>query len=158
MAQLATQSTRLTTGRASDVLMGRISSRDGPTPIQRLFQHERWEPAHDIRHSMDIGVVGIGGRLLDLVKLARISGLPHTIADLLIEGPLLLKNLQEALAMTKRCEDVCEDFEKHWPAEMIREWKEMKRRWEVDPTQPDPYVVVEKGKMVIHVTPLILTP
>ena len=60
--------------------------------------------------------------------------------------------------MTKRCEDVCEDFEKHWPLEMIYEWKEMKRRWEIDPTQPDPYVVVEKGKLIIHTAPVILTP
>ena len=48
--------------------------------------------------------------------------------------------------MTAQCEEACSDFEKHRPAGMIHEWKMMKRRWEIDPTQPDPYVLVEKGK------------
>ena len=72
------------------------------------------------------------------------------IADVLVEGPLLLKNLREAVDMAKRCEDACEDFEKHRSPGMIHEWKMMKSRWEMDPTQPDPYQVVEKGKTAIH--------
>ncbi|KAF9643122.1 hypothetical protein BDM02DRAFT_3104848, partial [Thelephora ganbajun] len=60
-------------------------------------------------------------------------------------GPLLLKNLREAVHMVKRCEDTCKDFEKHRPPSMVHEWKMMKRRWEMDPSQPDPYLVVEKA-------------
>lgn len=74
-----------------------------------------------------------------------------------MEGPLLLKNLQEAYDMTKLCEDACRDFEKCTPTNLIDEWKTMKRRWEIDLTQPDPYVVVEKGKAVSHTTPSTLT-
>ncbi|KAF9642006.1 hypothetical protein BDM02DRAFT_3065727, partial [Thelephora ganbajun] len=59
-------------------------------------------------------------------------------------GPLLLKNLHEAVHMVKRCEDTCKDFEKHRPPSMVHEWKMMKRRWEMDPSQPDLYLVVEK--------------
>jgi len=33
----------------------------------------------------------------------------------------------------------------------------MKRNWEIDPSQPDPYAVVEKGKVVIHTAPSLLT-
>jgi len=67
-----------------------------------------------------------------------------------MKGPLLLKNLKEALDMAKQCEDICEDFEKHQPPETIHEWKMMKRRWEIDSSQPDPYQVIEKGKLVVR--------
>ena len=59
--------------------------------------------------------------------------------------------------MAKWCEDICQDFEKHRPAKMVHEWKAMKRRWELDASQPDPYVLPEKGKTVIHATPPPLT-
>ena len=68
-----------------------------------------------------------------------------------MQGPLLLKNLREALDMAKRCEEVCEDFEKHRPPEVIHDWKMLKRRWELDPSQPDPFVLVEKGTTVVRV-------
>ena len=58
--------------------------------------------------------------------------------------------------MAKRCEDICQDFEKHRPTRMVHEWKVMKHRWEVDPSQPDPYAVVEKGKAVIYAAPSLL--
>lgn len=61
-------------------------------------------------------------------------------------GPLLLKNLREAVNMVKKCEAACEDFEKHSGPKIIHEWRMMKLRWEADPSQPDPYRVVEKGK------------
>ena len=80
-----------------------------------------------------------------------------TTADVPIEGPLLMKNLQEALDMTVQCEDVCKDFEKCVSPETINEWAMMKRRWEIDPTQADPYVVVEKGKPLAHPASSILT-
>lgn len=63
-----------------------------------------------------------------------------------VEGPLLLKNLREAVDMAKRTEDTCEEFEKHRPDGMVHEWEIMKRRWEVDSSQPDPYQVIEKGE------------
>ena len=59
--------------------------------------------------------------------------------------------------MAKRCEDICEDFEEPRSARMIHEWKVMKCRWEMDPSQPDPYMLPEKGKIVIHATPSLLT-
>ena len=59
--------------------------------------------------------------------------------------------------MAKRSEDVCQDFEKHRPARMIHGWKMMKRRWEIDPSQPDPYAMVEKGEMIVHTTSSLLT-
>ena len=68
-----------------------------------------------------------------------------------------MKNLREAVDMAKRCEDVCADFEKHRPAGTIHEWKMMKRRWEMDQSQPDPFRVVEKGKTAARVTLSSLT-
>lgn len=69
---------------------------------------------------------------------------------MLVEGPLLLKNLREAVDMAKQCEDICKDFEGHQLPRTIREWEVMKRRWEVDPSQPDPYQVTEKGETVVY--------
>ena len=54
--------------------------------------------------------------------------------------------------MEKRCDDICQDFKKHRPTGMIHEWKMMKCRWEIDPSQPDPYVVVEKGETNVCAT------
>lgn len=71
------------------------------------------------------------------------------IADTLMKGPLLLKNLHEALEMAKQCEDICKDFEKHKTRGMIHEWEMMKRKWEADPLQPDPYQVTEKGETTV---------
>jgi hypothetical protein len=79
--------------------------------------------------------------------------LSFAISHVLVEGPLLLKNLREAHEMTKRCEDICQEFEKHRPPGTIHEWKMIKRRWELDSSQPDPYVVVEKGKATAHTIP-----
>ncbi|KAF9778389.1 hypothetical protein BJ322DRAFT_1014720, partial [Thelephora terrestris] len=78
------------------------------------------------RHSALDGhwAAGIGGRLL---------------------GPLLLKNLREAVVMARKCEEACQDFEKHRPSSVIHEWKMMKLRWDKDFSQPDPYQVVERG-------------
>lgn len=67
---------------------------------------------------------------------------------MLMAGPLLLKNLCEAVDVAKRCGDSCEDFEKHRPPSVIHEWRMMKLRWEKDFSQPDPYQVLEKGKLV----------
>ena len=58
----------------------------------------------------------------------------------------MLKNLREAVDMAKRSEDICEEFEKHRPDRTVHEWKMMKHRWEVDPSQPDPYQLIEKGE------------
>ena len=52
--------------------------------------------------------------------------------------------------MAKQCEDICKDFEGHQLPRTIREWEVMKRRWEVDPSQPDPYQVTEKGETVVY--------
>ena len=71
-------------------------------------------------------------------------------ADTLMKGPLLVKNLREAAKMAKRYEEICEDFEKHQPGGMVHEWKMMKRRWEMDPSQPDPYRIIEKGEAAFH--------
>ncbi|KAF9777678.1 hypothetical protein BJ322DRAFT_1025606 [Thelephora terrestris] len=60
-------------------------------------------------------------------------------------GPLLLKNLCEAVDMARKCGEACREFEAHRPPSMIREWKVMKLKWEVDPSQPDPYRVVERA-------------
>jgi len=59
--------------------------------------------------------------------------------------------------MAKRCEDICQDFEKHRPAKTIHEWKMMKRKWEINSSQPDPYVLPERGKTVVCTTPSLLT-
>ena len=80
----------------------------------------------------------------------RYPGLHFTTADTLMKGPLLLRNLREAVKMAKRCEDVCQDFEKHQPAATVHEWKMMKRRWEMDPSQPDPYQITEKGETAVY--------
>lgn len=72
---------------------------------------------------------------------------------MLTKGPLLLKNLREAHDMAKRCEDACKDFEKHQPQGTIHEWEMMKLRWEVDPSQPDPYQATEKGEAVVYTNP-----
>ena len=79
------------------------------------------------------------------------------IADSLIGGPLLLRNLHEAVKMAKKCAAACEDFEKHRGPNIIHQWKMMKRRWELDPSQPDPYRIVEKGKIFIKNPPSLLT-
>ena len=60
--------------------------------------------------------------------------------------------------MAKWCEDICQDFEKNRPTRMIHDWKAMKCRWEMDPSQTDPYVVTEKGKTDIYNTLSLLTP
>ena len=79
------------------------------------------------------------------------------VTDTLTKGPLLLRNLREAVEMTKRCEDTCNDFEKHQPPGMVHEWKMMKHRWEIDPSQPDPFQVIEKGEPVAHTNSSTLT-
>ena len=79
------------------------------------------------------------------------------ITDVLMKGPLLLKNLREAVDMAKRCEDICKDFEKHRPPGTIHEWEMMKRRWEMDPSHPDPYRVIEKGEPAVCTNSSILT-
>lgn len=71
-------------------------------------------------------------------------------------GPLLLKNLREAVEMTKKCEDTCKDFEVHRSPEIVNGWKLMKRMWELDPSKPDPYRVIEKGKLTLHAALLFL--
>ena len=68
-----------------------------------------------------------------------------------------MKNLREALDMAKRCEDICADFEKHQPPGTIDEWKRMKSRWEMDPSQPDPYQTPERGEPIVHTNSPILT-
>ena len=72
------------------------------------------------------------------------------ISNALIGGPLLLRNLAEAVKMAKKCAAACEDFEKHWGPNIIYQWKMMKRSWELDPSQPDPYQIVEKGEPFIQ--------
>ena len=97
-------------------------------------------------------------KIIGFGKFYMVSGVAHAISDMLMQGPLLLKNLHEAVKMAKQCEDTCEDFEKHRPPAMVHEWKMMERRWEMDLSQPDPYQVVEKGKTIAYTTPSILTP
>ena len=69
------------------------------------------------------------------------------IIDARTKGPLLLKNLREALNMAKRCDDTCKDFEKHQAEGVIHEWEMIKRTWEIDPSQADPFQVIEKGEI-----------
>ena len=158
MDRAATQDIRSTTGQALVVPTEKTSNLDGLTLIPQLVRHVRWVLAQGIQHLMDIGVDGIGGRSLGSVSFTWYLALFHAISDALMQGPLLLKNLREAVNMAKQCEDTCKDFEKHRPPAMVHEWKMMKRRWEMDPSQPDPYQVVEKGKTTVHTTSSILTP
>ena len=137
--------------------MERISSLVGPTPTQQLFRHVRWVLARGIWRLTDIGVDGIGRRLSGSVSFTCYLVLSHAISDVSMQGPLLLKNLREAMNMAKQCEDTCKDFEKHRPPAMVHEWKMMKCRWEMDPSQPDPYQIVKKGKTTVHTTLSILT-
>jgi len=65
-------------------------------------------------------------------------------------GPLLLKNLNEAVDLVKQCESACADFEQHRAPDVIHEWKMMKLRWEKDSSQPDPFKLVEKGMSVVQ--------
>ena len=158
MDRAATQDIRSTTGQALVVPTEKTSNLDGLTLIPQLVRHVRWVLAQGIRHLTDIGVDGIGGRSLGSVSFTWYLALFHAISDALMQGPLLLKNLREAMNMAKQCEDTCKDFEKHRPPAMVHEWKMMKHRWEMDPSQPDPYQVVEKGKTTVHTTSSILTP
>jgi hypothetical protein len=50
--------------------------------------------------------------------------------------------------MAKKCEDACQDFEEHRSPRVIHEWKMIKLRWEKDFSQPDPYQVAERGKLI----------
>jgi hypothetical protein len=74
MVQVVTQDIRLTTGQALDVPTEKILSPDGPTPTQRQSRHVRWVLVHDTQRLTDIGVGGIGGRLLGLVFFFTLSG------------------------------------------------------------------------------------
>lgn len=71
-------------------------------------------------------------------------------------GPLLLKNLHEAVNMGKKCEKACKDFESQRAPAVIEGWRVMKRTWEMDPSKPDPYKVVEQGKLIIRTAQLVL--
>ena len=132
-----------------DALTERTSSLGGLILIQQPFRREKWVPVHGIQRLMVIGVAGTGGRLSGLVSFHAVSNF-IAFTDTLMEGPLLLKNLREALDMAKQCEDVCEDFEKQRPPAMIHEWKMMKLEWEMDVSKPDPYQLIEKGKTFVH--------
>lgn len=59
--------------------------------------------------------------------------------------------------MAKKCEAACKEFEAHRSPAMIHQWNMMKHRWEVDPSQPDPYRVVEKGILTVFTTLQFLT-
>ena len=48
--------------------------------------------------------------------------------------------------MVKRCVEVCEEFERQTDSGMVKEWQAMKRQWERDPSEPDPYKLAEKRK------------
>lgn len=61
-----------------------------------------------------------------------------------------MKNLREAVNMAKRCAAARDDFERHRDANVIYQWKMIKRRWELDPSQPDPYRIVEKGETFVQ--------
>ena len=63
-----------------------------------------------------------------------------------IVGILLLKNLHEARQMAMQSEGICHDFERQTDAETVDEWQKMKRSWELDPSNPDPYKLDEKGR------------
>ena len=104
---------------------------------------------HDIRHLMGIGVAGIGGRSLVSVRIYALSASTLLLTNILMIGPLLLKNLYEAVDMAKQCESACVDFEQHRAPDVIREWRTMKLRWEKDPSQPDPFKLVEKGMLTV---------
>jgi hypothetical protein len=49
--------------------------------------------------------------------------------------------------MSERCEETCYEFERQTNAETVKEWREMKRSWEQDPSKPDPYKVAEKREL-----------
>ena len=59
--------------------------------------------------------------------------------------------------MTEKCGGICRDFEKNQPPAMVHEWEMIKRRWELDSSQPDPYQVTEKGEIIAHTNLSILT-
>ena len=46
--------------------------------------------------------------------------------------------------MAKRCEKICNDFEKQTNPGMVKDWRAMKCGWEHDPSKPDPYKLAEK--------------
>ena len=110
----------------------------------------------NIHPSMGTGVDGIGTRLSGSVNFT-VSEWTHATADVLMKGLLLLKNLCEALDMVKQCEEICGDFKKHRPPATVHSWKMMKRKWEIDPSQPDLYALVEKGRATVCITLLMLT-
>lgn len=149
MVQAVTPNTHSITGRALGALMEKTSSLGGLTLTQQPFRHERWVLAPDIQHLTATGVAGIGGRFVGLVCIHGCPGLPYVTANTLRAGLLLLKNLVEAIAMAKQCEEACAEFEEHRTPDVIHEWKMMKLRWEMDSSQPDPYQLVEKGMPVI---------
>ena len=46
--------------------------------------------------------------------------------------------------MSKRCAEICNDFEQQTDPGTVKEWQAMKRAWELDLSEPDPYKLVEK--------------
>ena len=129
--------------------MGKTSNLDGLILTPQLFRRGRWGPVHDIRHLTGTGVAGIGGRSLVSVRIYALSVFTLLLTNMLMIGPLLLKNLLEAVDMVKQCESACADFEQHRAPDVIHEWKMMKLRWEKDSSQPDPFKLVERGVLVI---------
>ena len=47
--------------------------------------------------------------------------------------------------MARQCEEICRDFERQTDPGTVKEWQAMKRDWELDQSNPDPYKLVEKG-------------
>ena len=46
--------------------------------------------------------------------------------------------------MSEHCEETGYEFERQTSTETVKEWCEMKRSWEQDPSKADPYKVTEK--------------
>lgn len=46
--------------------------------------------------------------------------------------------------MAGQCEKICRDFERETEPGIIKEWEAVKRSWERDSSNPDPYKLAEK--------------
>ena len=46
--------------------------------------------------------------------------------------------------MAEQCEKICSDLERQTNPGIVKEWQAIKRNWERDPSNPDPYKLAEK--------------
>jgi len=61
----------------------------------------------------------------------------------------LEKNLSKAVEMASKQRQVADDFSATFPQETIRAWSRMVKKWEADPSYPNPYISKERGTAVV---------